>query len=191
MADDHNHIPKIFHSYDTGQPFDHCKVCGRNLLDGQTRYFIEKAVNQYKGLKKSDVVFEYAICMPCYEEINQTMSEESKKNIQEYFTHHVNLLARNQFLMGGVRPDIDHCLSHCVITHTPRNDTEQYQIVGLFQGNQIVYETMPMMISMEAIDEMANLLSNKTLDGLNDFMDDILDLPPELKGLFKDKPVLI
>jgi hypothetical protein len=45
---------------------------------------------------------------------------------------------------------------------------------------------MPLILGMKALDEMVQLLSNKSLDELNDFKDRITGMPPDLRELFKE-----
>ena len=50
---------------------------------------------------------------------------------------------------------------------------------------------MPFIIGDEAMEEMQGLLSQKTQDELDRFVDDNFGLPPELKELLKDKPLVL
>jgi hypothetical protein len=49
----------------------------------------------------------------------------------------------------------------------------------------------PYMICGEAMDDIVNLISNKTLDIINDFWADNIDLPPEFEDIFKTRKPII
>ena len=46
-------------------------------------------------------------------------------------------------------------------------------------------------LSMQALDEMVELLSEKSLDILNGFKDDITGMPPDLHELFKESRFVV
>ncbi|MDX1628129.1 MAG: hypothetical protein R3345_05485 [Fulvivirga sp.] len=172
-------IPEIFYSYDTGSPFEHCIDCHVNLRDGQTEYFIEKAVKTYKGYSAEDVIFEYAICLACAERVRKQMSEASMQSIQDYFASEVNIIDR-MHLMQANPENPDAWMSQCLIKGTPTDELEEYQIYAHCKGDKLITTQMPYMISGQALDEIANLLSNETLDELDNFMNQHFGPPPEL-----------
>jgi hypothetical protein len=176
-------IPAIFYKSDTGEPFSECISCTTNLLITNTPYIIEKAIKQYRGFHSSDTIFEYAICMHCYEELGRAMSEESKKNINDYYQINVDFESRRNQLTNS----IDEWISECLIKHTRRSQLSEYQIIGQFQANQMLYYNLPILLSEEAIDEMMQLLSNATLDEMGRFKDRFLGIPPEWRDLFEDR----
>ena len=78
-------IPKEFWSFADGEPFRACVVCGESLLaDGGRFYVIEKAYS------KGEVVFEYAICLSCQQQLEAELSQQSIKLIAHYFDEHVD-----------------------------------------------------------------------------------------------------
>ena len=50
---------------------------------------------------------------------------------------------------------------------------------------------MPYVIGGAAVDEIAHMLSNKTIDDLRGFMGDNFGIPPEFRDLFKDRTPVI
>lgn len=177
-------LPRIFGSHETGEPFEHCIECYRSLLDPETEYMIEKAFRCYKGFKVSDTVFEYAMCMKCAEEMTNSLSKESLERMESYFTSNVNLQERMEWMMQDPLPDPGQWLAHCAIKGTPVEELTEYQIVGHFKGESMLLSIFPYLLSGEAMDELAALLSNKTLDILDDFGGRHFGLPPE----FSDMP---
>lgn len=184
-------IPKEFHSDSTGEPFDRCVSCGKYLREPDVHYFIEKAVRNYRTYETTDTIFEYAICFDCYMDVHKSLSEESKQRIDGYFMKHVNLLSRIRMLSETSSPDVNQWLSRCLIKGVEKKSTSEYQIMGECLGDRMLLTFAPYLVSAEAMDDISELLSNKTLDALNGFYDDFIGMPPELRPLLKDQPHLI
>ncbi|MEP2774193.1 MAG: hypothetical protein ABJH05_18695 [Fulvivirga sp.] len=174
-----NAIPKAFHNFETGSPFERCIDCNTYLLDGQIEYFVEKAIKSYKDYTATDVIFEYAICMNCAERMRKQMSVESMQSIQKYFSENVNFIDRMQLMQA--HPDNPEAwMQQCLVKGTQANQLEEYQIYAHCKGKQLVTAQMPYLISSQALDEITHLLSNETLDELDGFMDQHFGPPPEL-----------
>lgn len=184
-------IPQKFHSDLTGKPFDKCMMCEKDLLENGVQYRIEKAIKKYPDSNAFSTIFEYAICMDCGMQANAALSAESKQKIEAYFEQHVDLQERRAQLLEEKGMNTDDWISHCAIKGTPLAHAEEYQIYAHCEGGDMLFSYWPMAISSEAIDEIADLLSEKTLDEIDRFTDQINDLPPELKDLFKDKPLVV
>ena len=92
-------IPNLFYSTDTEMPFSNCISCDKYLLQPQSPYVIEKAIKQYPDYNTTDVIFEYAMCMDCYQNINESLSVESKASIEQYFSENVDLNERRKLLL--------------------------------------------------------------------------------------------
>lgn len=181
-------IPADFYAFDTGQPFTRCLVCKADLLTGEVDYFIEKAIRNYPEHKVTDVVYEYALCWHCARDMNGKMSTESQQNMQDYFSRqhffHQKLATYNNLwpsLNGSYVPD------QCVITGQPRANLEEYMIYGHFRGDSMVVSSMPFLLSSQAMDEVSELLSSKTIEELDGFMGEYFGGPPELEELWKPR----
>lgn len=61
-------LPEIFWSFETGQPMEHCSLCGCDLMVPDTNYLIEKA------FKNRETVFEHALCLKCYTDAHESLS---------------------------------------------------------------------------------------------------------------------
>jgi hypothetical protein len=183
-------IPEIFKSYESGGNFEFCLVCKKPLLKEGTQYLIEKAIRNYPEMKTKDVIFEYAICLECAEKLQDELSEESLSRIQEYFSKKVDFEKRfNECLKFGEKTD-DY-ISNCLISGKNHNELKEYVIQGHCIGDKMALSFMPYMISENVMDEIAELLSNKTLDFLDGFMDDYLGYPPEFREIFSRRLILI
>lgn len=179
-------VPKEFYSEATGKPFEKCSVCDKGLLQPETWYLVEKAVKRYIKYNVQDIMFEYAICMDCHAEMEARLSTESKQKMQQYMRERVDLEKRADGFYDSEDFDIQNWTNKCAVTKQPRAELAEYQIVASFNGDKMAFTVMPMLIGMKALDEMIQLLSNKSLDELNDFKDRITGMPPELKELFKE-----
>ncbi len=179
-------IPKEFYSEATGKPFECCSVCEKGLLQPETWYMVEKAVKRYVKYNVQDIIFEYAICMECHAEMEARLSTESKQNMQEYMRTHADLEARADAFYDREDFDVNSWIGQCAVTGVPRAELTEYQMVASFNGDKMAYTLMPLILGMKALDEMVQLLSNKSLDELNDFKDRITGMPPDLRELFKE-----
>ena len=185
-------IPEIFYSSNTNQPIQNCISCNKYLLIQGSTYVIEKAIKQYKKVNTSDVIFEYAMCTSCYEKVRKSFSLESQQRIQTYFTSHVHFDKRRESLLQKDSLLIDEWISSCIVKGTDKKELEEFQIAGQFDGAYLLYHDLPFIIGLQAMDEMAQLLSNKTLDEINGFYKQFFGPPPEIEEIFnKHKWVLL
>jgi len=185
-------IPEEFLSYETGEPFRNCKICDRDLTEPETHYIIEKAIRKYTGYKAWDVVFEYAICIDCADNFRHELSKESVYSIEQYFMSNVDINKHTERLQTNEEvPDISKYTSQCLIKGLNKNQVEEYQIYGECRGNKFLCGNMPYMICGEAMDEIAQLLSDKTLDELDGFAGKYLGPSPELEYLFKGRKLVL
>lgn len=184
-------IPEIFQPYDKSEHFSHCVSCNVYLLDENIEYVIEKAIRQYPEYGTTDVIFEYAMCLKCTEKMRKELSEESLQRVEAYIMKQGNLIEQSQKLRDAHNWNVKDWLSKCAFTGQAIEDQSEYQIIAHCKGNQLVFSAMPYMISAQAMEEMSELLSQKTQDELNRFIDDNFGIPPELKKPIIDNPVVL
>jgi len=188
-------IPEIFFSTENNKYFKECMVCGCNLLEEGTQYVIEKAIKQYDDYSATDIIFEYAICIKCHAESIKAYSEYSLANIQNYFLENITYNPQRAALKNRLEEEgyfnIDDWTSHCMIKGTPVKELKEYQIGCHCIGNKMYASAMPFVIGEQAIEEIGLLVSNETIDQMNGFVDEFLGLPPDLRKLIPDSPVLI
>jgi hypothetical protein len=183
-------IPKRFYPEKSEKPFDKCIMCEKYLLGEGTLYMIEKAYRRYPALDTEAVIFEYAICKECAENMRSELSEESRQRIDSYFAKNVDFEKRMRTMLDD-KPDLDKYISSCAVKQTPAEQAEEYVICAQCDGCDIVYSAFPYMIGGEAMEEVSELLSLKTRDVLDDFIDRHLSGPPELRELFKSNKKLL
>lgn len=199
-------IPEIFHSADTRAPLERCLVCERPLLDTDQEYLIEKAMRQYPEYEVNEVIIEYALCLDCHADMQNSISEASKHALETYFLENADLHQRIVSLMADESPrdldlsedadadrpgsdpsedrdeeppDLEKWLDRCIIHGTPMDELEEFQLVGHCVGREMLMTHMPLVIGGPAMDEIIQELSNETLDELGGFRDEYFGLPPE------------
>ncbi|MEM9324317.1 MAG: hypothetical protein AAGA85_01620 [Bacteroidota bacterium] len=160
-------IPPLFHSFESGEPFDRCIECERKL-EHDCEYVIEKAMKTYEGYSAKDVVFDYAICIECANRIRESFSKESLEAIDKYFANVVPRPA-TQLLDNTGQFDVEKCVQQCLITGKPLEQLKEYQVYAHCRGKSLQRQVPPYMVSNEAVEQLMPLLSAKTNDILDDF----------------------
>jgi hypothetical protein len=184
-------VPKTFHSFASGKPFDRCVVCEKHLLENGTQYVVEKAIKKYPGFGAQDVIYEYAMCIGCTTRMREALSGESLVVIDQYFDARVNLVERRNRMLRTAGLNVEAWLSHCLLTGTPREDLSEYQLYAHCDGPDMLFSYLPYMISAQALSDLSNLISAETKDILDDFIDEHFGLPPELKQLLKTRKSIL
>jgi len=189
------HIPKRFYDSLNNAPFTNCLVCNRYLLSDPTAYLIEKAFRRNPFLGKTETIFEYAICWDCIVKLTAAYSTNSRKNIEEYFHENIDLRYREEMIKENeTHKNVDFFLSNCAVKGTPVGKLDEYQIMGYFYGNSMTTDNPPFLLSGAVGDEIMNILSEQTLDELDDFTGKYLTGPPEFSDFLrtpKRKPVVL
>ena len=163
-------VPEPFWSFETGAPFKSCSVCGSDLMEPGANYLIEKAY------KKEEVIFEYAMCWDCRNEIMSELSLKSMQLIANYFDEHVDAEARNERLNENAYQSTQSWLDHCMVKGHALKDTKEHQICGRFVDEHMVFDVFPYALSDLAIEDLVKLLSEETLGSLNDFSNKLFDI---------------
>lgn len=168
-----NPVPEKFWSFETSGLFRTCSLCGSPLTDEGKQYVIEKAY------KKNEVIFEYAMCFPCREQVMSDLSVLSLKRIANYFDEHVDLQARRKQLEGQDKSNLDAWLSHCLIKGTPITQSPEHHICGHFMDLNMLQDVLPYALSHEAMEDIVMLFSNETLGIMEDLSGKLfgLDFP--------------
>ncbi|MFB6273883.1 MAG: hypothetical protein ABEL51_13415 [Salinibacter sp.] len=174
-------IPESFYSIETDEPHSTCLACDASLLDGSTEYLIERGIRQYDAYDVQETVFEYALCIDCHATMRESFSETSMRRCQAYLAEHIDLANRPIRLLDTDSPDPDDWLRRCIVHDTPREELEEYQVMAYCQGDEMLLTHLPLLMGGPAMDELAQCLSNETIDELGGFRDEHLGLPPELK----------
>lgn len=178
-------IPDVFKSDLTEHYFQHCTVCNTSLLRPPKGYVVEKAFKHHAKFNITDTVFEYAVCMECYQKIHKQFSKSSKQRIEAYFKQNTDLVNRKEqnFMEGKL--GLENWLGSCAVKGTNKEELGEYQIAAHFVGDQMMLNEFPILLGGAAIDEVQELLSPETRGEIDDFTDQFLGLPPEFKEALK------
>lgn len=159
-----------------GQLFETCKQCGKSLHNPPLSYSIEKVFKRYPNTDRPQVLFEYAVCDSCAMQIREEFSEESAANMQAYFTR--NLAAGASEIENQTLHDK---LSTCLLSQKPLAEEQEYAIVARARGDKMLESHYPFAIGVTAMDDLQELLSDKTKDLLDDFVNQNFPGPPEFE----------
>lgn len=188
---EHIEIPKVFYSDSTGHPFEHCIHCNGYILGENTHYVVEKVIKNYKELQTTDTIFEYAICVNCYQELRKSISAESMTNLGVYMQKNADLEQRRRSFIESGNLKVEDWISSCIFKKKLIRDCSEYQIMCECIGGQMLFTMMPYMVCDEAMDDMMNLLSEKTQGFFDDFRERFLGPSPEVSELLRPKRVLL
>ncbi|MBD78663.1 MAG: hypothetical protein CL840_07075 [Crocinitomicaceae bacterium] len=182
-------IPKEFHSIDEMGEFTTCCMCEKKVKESGEPYLIERS---FKRVNESyeNVLFEYAICFDCARKMNEAMSKESMAKLETYFSQYLTG-ERQRMKLEESQNDSMAWFNHCMVKGTAREDIFEYNICGLFRGDKMLLGEFPYLLSLEAMEEITELLSAETKDELDDFRRNHLGGPPEFEELLKGRPVFI
>lgn len=190
-------IPKDFYNSETGAPFSNCLVCECDLKKETQPYSIERAIRHYPEMELKNVVFEYAMCAKCMAQMEGELSDETKMAIMQYFAENFNYSSRPKWYRNELtietepRFNINDWISTCSIKGVSRDELFEYTLCARCIGDKIIPEVAPYMVSGLAQDDLIELFSNKSLGFFDDFTDKHFSGPPELKELFKGRPILV
>jgi hypothetical protein len=179
-----------FHCDSTGQPFQFCIECESELIESNKHYFIEKAVRKYPDSDKTLTIFEFAICQECIYTRQQELSEDSEEALANFYAG--KTITKPPFLHKGFESlYISSSLETCAFSGKPLEDSQEYQIVGEFNGKQMRLSNFPFAISGEQIEAISEILSEETKGGFDDFIGKHFSGPPEFQELWEKPKVIL
>ena len=184
-------IPRLFYSDADNKPFENCQVCDKYLLEKGNSYVIEKAFKNYEGFEFNTTLFEYAICLDCHTQVQQSMSEESLKNLQQYYMQIMAEKGNKPIVIDVGNFNLNDWLSNCFFKGDSIKDMNEFQLVAQFNGNEMVLNIPPMVVGERAMEEMADLLSAETIDEIDGFRKQFLGPDPAIEELFSGKKLIV
>ena len=169
-------VPEVFWSFETGKPIAHCKLCGCDLLKPGTNYLIEKA------FKNGETIFEHALCLSCYTQCHESMSEDSRIRIRDYFSARIDMDARQEKNMASYGTKYEKWISHCMVKGFPIREVDEYQLYGFCIDEDLIFSGAPYVICGDVIEEILELLSAETLGVMSDLSQKLfgIDAPRDL-----------
>lgn len=184
-------IPEIFLSSETKKPISNCQICNINLLDSDAPYMVEKIIKRYNYQDYTTTLFELAICFPCAQQMRDALSDKSKQKVMEYFIANVDFMGRTKGFYDKDMFDVNDWVSECIFNNKQIDEINEYHLFAQCQGNKMIFDLMPYMMSLEAEEDIQELLSEETKGELDDFMKRNFSFPPEFEDIFKDKPIFV
>lgn len=182
-------LPKFFYNFDTNAPFTHCLVCHESL-DLKGVYAVEKVMKHNRVLNSDEIVFEYAMCMDCAEDLQSEISKESMQAIAAlYEEYSLNLATKLEYLHETEKYSLESWLERCSFTGKEIRLCDEYQVSAIIEDGKLVYDHSPMVVSDVFIELLQERLSEKTKGFFNDFRDKHFDLDPDLKDLINGPTV--
>lgn len=144
-------IPKELYSEYEERPFRSCTRCGESLAEFPEGYKISKV------FKNGEAIFEYALCFHCLEGMMEESSEESRERLM-------------QFQMERMREDVEG-LQDCALCENTRSSLEkpEFALVAGCQGMGVIESHM---ICIHCMEDMSALVSKKTRDSWNRFVEE-------------------
>lgn len=195
MNDDDQNIPQLFHSVYEEGPFTRCIDCDSDLRSSGMPYVVEKQV------VGSQTVFEMAICAACQQRLSQGLSEESREAISRHVrkklrgTDWMERDPRQMLEFVEMSELVQHpglaLVNACSQCGKPRDECHRYGIVGALQADSLIIidgaagVMCPLMICDDCSTKMNDLISKKTRDFWDRFVDEHFDGPP---GIEEDWP---
>ena len=131
------------------------------------------------------------MCLDCYQDMQKGMSEESMQNLQRYYQGLIASKGGNVISIDLSTFDLKDWLSKCFFKDKPVQEMKEYQLIGQFEGSQMIMNTPPMAIGEEVMEEMAGLLSEQTRGEMDRFRDEFLGPPPEIEELIYGRKLLL
>jgi hypothetical protein len=151
-------IPRELHSAHDEGPFQKCSDCGASLQGSGAGHLIGKS------WRDGEVVFEFALCIPCAESLFQQYSDESKQNLTAYFVP-----------LEGVKPGGLVSCYRCGASGDALSEEKSLEAVAL--GDQLVEE--PVLVCGPCTDGAEKVLSKKTKEAFDDFVRRVCPTVPE------------
>ncbi|NPA44134.1 MAG: hypothetical protein GXO49_01230 [Chlorobi bacterium] len=177
-------IDKKFLLNKDNNQFKKCVFCEDNILEYEHGYVVEKAYKYNNKSNDFEIIFEYALCLECVQHLSSEMSEESTNNIEKYFEANVKPLSASQLI------DLKARTETCMITGESLSKSKEYQIAAVYQKeSMIINERFPFAISGIIIEEIQELISEKTRNFTDKFKD--LIIPPQERDKIPKDRILI
>jgi hypothetical protein len=178
-------IDKRYRNSETGGYFEQCLVCYENVLENEKDYFIEKIIRRIKSLNLTEVLFEYAICMDCAQDMRKKISKHSMVQMETFFHKNARLHERNSEEL-----ETQKTTEKCLFTGKSIAECDEFSLHAHCNGKEMILSLFPYAVSDDAMDTMSELLSAETLDELDRFKKTHFNGPPELAELLSPKRLI-
>lgn len=175
-------IPKDFYVPNEEGTLSNCKICDRNLLDGETTFALEKAIKVFPEIQASETIFEISICHKCAMSSRKSLSKQSLNDIENFMTS--DQVRKNMMLcMEEAHENNGDTLRYCIITGMKKESLSEFQIIAQCKGQFLLPGTEAFLISSAGIEIIQDLLSPETKEELDRFKNEYFGVPPEFENL--------
>mgnify|MGYP001229132749 CR=1 FL=1 len=176
-------VPKLFWSEYSEAPFARCIDCECELEECEF-YLVQKC---YVG---GEAVFEFAICSTCRESVSSQCSEETNRAIQTFLMEYLSRREREFEENTEIDDVLRKCMDECIICSRLRSECHRYTIGGLCRELDLVVQLgpqaqSPLLICQDCEASLSELVSKKTRDTWDRFVEEKFDGPP---GVGVDMP---
>jgi hypothetical protein len=126
-------------SEETGEDFSHCLCCALPLVEIAAPWLVNQEF--YRG----ECVREYAICLPCRDQVTAQISEESKKSVRNFLEREIDWEERvREFMLSS---EVAERFAACIVCRVPRGELDGFGISALFDGGgKLVNGPLPLLI---------------------------------------------
>lgn len=166
-------------------------VCEKELIASNSDYLIEKSFKRYPTYQTQEVLFDYAICMDCAMKLKGEISTSSSQKMEAYFEERYDIEERGLMLEEKDLYSVGDLYERCALKNKQQKECTEYQIIAQCAGDKMVVNLFPQMICDDAMNEIADLLSEETLGFFDDFTNKYFGIPPELESKSSRKLIFI
>lgn len=165
---------------ENGEAFEECSVCDESLKKGL--FFVEKAYQRNLNGEGFFILFEFAICQKCKQEMSQNLSKQSFQEMQNYLLAHQSKIEKSIAVASE---------KICSFSGKELREGDAFHQIFIIQNGEAL--GAPVSMSDKVMEEYQNLLSEKTKDFFDDFYHEYIDIPPAMARLLnpKQKTVLL
>ena len=158
-------IPELLHSFEKDGPFTSCVECVKELYESGSNYIVQKSIH------RGETVFEFALCNGCHENMQNSMSKETIKNLNAHFQQ-----------LEQCEPSIDTCLD----CQCARSEVSSYNVSGLCLGP---FLDSGYLLCENCQEKIHPLISEETRKTRDDWIGQNFPCAPESRDIIPDSPL--
>ncbi len=137
-----------------------------------------------------ECVFELAMCMPCREQMNEQLSEESRVAMFDFMHDNADMEARLEKLSHD--SETEAYIESCVTCGKHRREAKSFTLGAMFTGDHLIKGPFPLLICDDCEARIAATISDETRKFWDTYIKDHFPGPPSEIDLPKQtKPILI
>ncbi len=155
-------ISRWLQSDETDRPFAHCILCEQGLLEIGASWLVNKE------FQNDECVVEYAICIPCRDEVGKGIDAESKQAVRHFIADEIDWDSRmKEFMMEA---DVAGRFDACIGCLEPREGLGAYGICALYDADgDLTVGALPLLICNTCTARMFSKISDSSRETLQKF----------------------